>query len=61
MQEKQETCKINVILQEYSFARFAGKILAPFLVGDFASLQDKYLLAILYVLAKKEFSCINQT
>ena len=28
MQEKQETCKINAILQEYSFARFAIKILA---------------------------------
>ena len=28
MQEKQETCKINAILQEYSFARFVIKILA---------------------------------
>ena len=56
MQEKQETCKIckNTVLQDLQEKFLQESI--PFLAGDFASLQDKYLLAILNVLAKKEFS-----
>ena len=52
------SCK-NTVLQDLQ-EKFLQEII-PFLVGDFASLQDKYLLAILNVLAKNEFSCINQT